>query len=141
MPNLNITIAAPEVADAIYDILTASAPHMALLAGAGVYDHVPQEADYPYESLAALSETWADGFTDGFREVTMQWDVWSRYHGRKEAHAIQSSQIALINRQSISLATLRLVSIRLDYADVLEDPDGITWHGVTRYVALVEATN
>ena len=71
----------------------------------------------------------------------LQLDTWSQFHGREEAQDIQASQIALLNRQPLALATLHLVYLRLDYADVLEDPDGLTWHGVTRYNWLVEATS
>jgi hypothetical protein len=141
MTALNITTAGPELQDAVYAALTGDDDHMALVTG--VYDHVPDAADdsFPFESFAALSETWADGFTDGFRSITLQIDVWSRYKGRTEAQAIQASQIALLNRQALTLATLHCVYIRLDYSEVLEDPDGQTWHGVTRYMALVEATS
>jgi Protein of unknown function (DUF3168) len=141
MPNLNITTALLELQTAVVTRLKASVPHMALVSS--VYDYVPQDAAYPYENIGAISETWADGFTEGFRLVSLQLDTWSRYHGRKEAVTIQASQIGLLNRQQaqLTLATLRLIFIRLEYNDVLEDPDGITWHGVTRYVALVEATS
>ncbi len=140
MSKLNLGIAAPEVQAAALSILTGNAPHMALVAG-GVHDHVGEGTAFPFEALGLLSETWADGFTDAFRLVMMQWDVWSRYHGRKEAQDIQASQVALLNRVTLPLATLHCVYCRLDYADVLEDPDGITWHGVTRYLVLVEATS
>lgn len=152
MTALDITTAAPEVMDAIYAALTGDSDHMAL--ALGVYDHVPEpeeiKADrnggepFPFENIAAISETWADTFDTGERQLTVQIDVWSRYHGRTEAQAIQASQIGLLNRKtqtSLALATLHLVSLRLDYNEVLEDPDGMTWHGVTRYMALVQATS
>jgi hypothetical protein len=139
MTTLNITLAAPEVQTAVLAALTGNAPHMALVSG--VFDAVAQGTAYPYEAIGALQENWADGFTDGFRSGMLQLDVWSQYHGRKEAQDIQQSQIALLNRQPLALATLHLVYLRLDYADVLEDPDAITWHGVTRYTWLVEATS
>ena len=139
MPQLNITTAAPELQEAVLAALTGNAPHMALVTG--VYDAIPQNTAYPYESIGALQENWADGFTDGMRKGMLQLDTWSQYHGRAEAQDIQASQIALLNRQPLALATLHLVYLRLDYADVLEDPDGLTWHGVTRYQWLVEATS
>ena len=142
---LNIAIAGYELQAAITTKLTGDSAHMALI-GSRFYDHVPDtvdDASFPFENVSSVTETWADSFDTGFRAVTLQLDVWSRYHGRKEAYGIQSSQIALLNRKQdvISLATLHLVSIRMDYSDVLEDPDGLTWHGVTRYLALVQATN
>ena len=139
MTQLNITIAAPEVQAAVIATLTGNAPHMALVTG--VYDTPPQNTAYPYEAIGALQENWADGFTDGFRSGMIQIDTWSQFHGRSEAQDIQASQIALLNRVSLALATLHCVYFRLDYADVLEDPDAITWHGVTRYNWLVEATS
>lgn len=139
MTMLNITTAAPELQAAVIAKLTGDTGHMALVTG--VYDAVPQQTAYPYESIGALQENFADGFTDGFRSGMLQIDCWSQYHGRKEAQDIQASQIALLNRVSLTLATLHCVYIRLDYADVLEDPDGLTWHGVTRYQWLVEATS
>ena len=139
MPMLNITTAAPELQAAVIATLTGNAPHMALVTG--VYDAIPQQTAYPYESIGALQENWADGFTDGLRRGMLQLDTWSQFHGREEAQDIQASQIALLNRQPLALATLHLVYLRLDYADVLEDPDGLTWHGVTRYNWLVEATS
>lgn len=140
MSLLNITTAAPEIQAAVIAKLTGNAPHMALVTG--VYDAVPQNTAFPYESIGALQENWADGFTDGFRRGMLQLDCWSRNApGRKQCQMIQASQIALLNRVSLTLATLHCVYIRLDYADVLEDVDGITWHGVTRYNWLVEATS
>ncbi len=139
MTQLNITVAAPELQTAVLAALTGNAPHMALVTG--VYDAIPQNTAYPYESIGVLQENWADGFTDGFRTGMLQLDVWSQFHGRAEAQDIQASQIALLNRQPLTLATLHLVYLRLDYADVLADPDGITWHGVTRYNWMVEATS
>src|SRR5690242_19560216 len=138
MSLLNITTAAPELQVAVIATLTANAPHMALVTG--VFDAIPQNTAYPYESIGALQENWADGFTDAFRTGMLQLDVWSQYHGRKEAQDIQASQIALLHRQPLSLATLHLVYLRLNYADVQEDPDGLTWHGVTRYEWMIEAT-
>ena len=139
MPMLNITTAAPELQAAVIATLTGNAPHMALVTG--VYDAIPQQTAYPYEAIGALQENWADGFTDGLRRGMLQLDTWSQFHGREQAQDIQASQIALLNRQPLALATLHLVYLRLDYADVLEDPDGLTWHGVTRYQWLVEATS
>ena len=139
MPLLNITTATAEVQAAVITTLTGNTAHMALVTG--VYDAVPQTTAFPYEAIGALSENWADGFTDGFRKGMLQMDVWSRYHGRKEAQTIQASQIGLLNRAALSLATLHLVYFRLDYSDALLDPDGITWHGVCRYEWLVEATS
>ena len=139
MPMLNITTAAPELQAAVMATLTGNAPHMALVTG--VFDAIPQNTAYPYEAIGALQENWADAFTDGLRRGMLQLDTWSQFHGREEAQDIQASQIALLNRQPLTLATLHLVYLRLDYADVLEDPDGLTWHGVTRYQWLVEATS
>jgi UDP-N-acetylmuramyl pentapeptide synthase len=142
---LNIALAAWELQVGLKARLAADAPHMALI-GSRLYDHVPQttaDGDFPFEDFATTQEGWGDTFDTGFRDVTIQLDVWSRYHGRKEAAAILASQVALINRQQaqIALATLTLVSIRLDYSDVLQDPDGLTWHGVARYVAHIQASN
>lgn len=143
MTMLNITIAAPELQAAVIARLTGNAPHMALVPG-GVHDAVPQQTTYPYEAIGALQENWADTFTDGLRSGMLQIDTWSQFHGREQAQDIQASQIALLNRTTqatLPLATLHLVYLRLDYADVLEDMDGLTWHGVTRYNWLVEATS
>ena len=139
MTMLNITIAAPELQDAVIATLTGDSGHMALVTG--VYDAVPQDTVFPYESIGALQENWADGFTDGFRTGMLQLDCWSQYHGRKQCQDIQASQIALLNRVDLALATLHLVYLRLDYNDVLSDPDGLTWHGVTRYQWMIQATS
>lgn len=140
MTQLNITTACPELQEAVLTALTGDSAHLALVPG-GVHDAVPDNTAFPYENIGALQENWADGFTDGLRSGMLQLDVWSRYHGRAEAQDIQASQIKLLNRQPLALATLHLVSLRLDYNDVTLDPDGITWHGVTRYQWLVEATS
>src|SRR6185437_14088841 len=114
MSLLNITTAASELQTAVIATLTGNAPHMALVTG--VYDAVPQQTAYPYEAIGALQENWADGFTDGMRRGMLQLDTWSHTPGRKECQTIQASQIALLNRQPLALATLHLVYLRLDYA-------------------------
>lgn len=144
MTHLTISTACQEIQDAVVAALTGDTDHMALLTAPGVYDSPPPTAStdmFPYEAIGALQENWADSFTEGMRSGMIQMDTWSRYHGRREAQNIQASQIMLLNRQPLSLATLHCVYITLDYNDVLQDPDGITWHGVTRYKWLVEATS
>lgn len=141
MSELNITTALTEVQTAVYTVLTGDAAHMALLAGKGVYDYVPDNADYPYQVIGEINETAADTFDTGFREVTATVHTWSRAKGNKEANAIQASAIKLLHRKTLPLPTLHCVSCRLDYNDILPDPDGLTRHGVTRYLIKVQATS
>lgn len=141
MTALNIGTAKWEVQVAIKARLTGDSAHMALLAGDGIYDEPSQNVPFPYQTIGDISETVSDTFQEGMRTLTATIDTWSRYKGNKEASAIQDSEIKLLHRAALALASLHCVGCRCTYDDIQPDPDGLTRHGVTRYEIVVQATS
>jgi|SRR5579885_1239355 len=134
--SLDVSAARSEVQTAVYAVLTGDAGHAAK---AATYDQPPQGAAFPYETIGEMQEATDDTFDAGFADIQFTIHTWSRYKGTKEVLDIQADQIRLLHRTQLSLATLQCVAVWKDYADVIQDPDGITRHGVIRFRVLVQS--
>lgn len=132
--------AAFELQKAIYGALTGDAALVSLLAGAKVYDAVPQDAAFPYVTLgqAALRD-WSTGTEEG-REHQVTIHVWSRAAGTKETFAIIERIEAALTGGTLSLDAGALVNLGFAFSDVRREADGETIHGVVRFRAVTEAT-
>ncbi len=123
---------------ALYTSLTGSTA----VTGAGstgtvsIFDHVPQDSAFPYITIGeAVEGDWSSKTIDGQRHaVTMH--IWSRYRGMKEAKQIASAVHTLLHNASLSVTGHGLTLLQYDYSTYMLDPDGLTRHGVIRYVAL-----
>ena len=117
---------------AIYDRLSAG------LAPVPVYDDVPENPPHPYVTIGAGDWRQAGDKTVDGQEHRPEIHVWSRYRGRKETKDLQGRIHGLLHNRPMDLAGHRLILLRFEFAAVLEDPDGLTWHGVQRFRALTE---
>lgn len=135
--SLDVSTASWEVQVAILNVLTGDAPHADKVSG--TYDQVPQGAAYPYETIGESQDSSADTFTDGVAELTCTIHTWSQYKGKKEAKDLQADHYRLLHRQDLTLATLHFISCWRQSATVLQDPDGITYHGVEQYLVRVQS--
>ena len=108
------------------------------LVGGRIHDAPPRNAAFP---LVVLGETaqadWSSG-TEAGGEVRLVLHVWSRAEGKREAWTIIGALMRLLHDAPLTLDDASLVLIRTTYAEVRQEPDGITQHGVLRIVALVE---
>ena len=98
-----------------------------------VYNFVPQNTAYPYVQVG--DDSMADNSTkdlDGNVHSIMI-HTWSRYRGDKEAKEIMARIYELLHNSSLSVSGASLVNARFETSDILNDPDGITKHGVQRF--------
>lgn len=97
---------------------------------ADVYDHVTQDAAFPYAVIGEdVVSPWDTDTSTGY-DAVVTIHVWSRYRGKKEAKDLQKKIYDLLHRQQITIAGLHLVELVLERAEVVQDPDGLTYHGV-----------
>lgn len=127
------------MADALLPLQTALVNH--LTAGSPVLfaytlytGRAPQNAAYPYAVLGDdTAVDWSTKTEDG-QEITVTIHCWSR----KAASMVECKQMmaalyAALHKAEFSVSGQDLVSCRFDFGQVIEEPDGQTFHGVARY--------
>ena len=116
----------------------------AVLAPVAVYDHVPQVADpgsdvpFPYVTIGDdEAREWGTDTETG-DETTITVHVWSRERGRLETKQLQDSIRDALHDYNLTVAGYATVLLLWESSLTLEDPDGVTHHGVTRFRGLFE---
>lgn len=133
-----------ELREAIIALLKGHAGLAALLSidpvdgSTAVYDHVPQDATFPYEVVG--DPTGVDHDTD----TTLGWDAevtihqYSRFRGFEEVERIQRQNDEALNRAVPVVVDARIVTLHRVSVDGVLDPDGLTRHGIHRFRAIVQ---
>lgn len=111
----------------------------AALAPVPVYDFVPAETAFPYVTIGADIATPDDAKDSSAQNVLVQIDVWSRERGRAESKAVAGSIYAALHMQPLVVPGFSIAWVRFDFATSMLDPDGITFHSITRYRIRAEA--
>ena len=98
-----------------------------------VYNFVPQNTAYPYVQVGddSLSDNSTKDLDGNIHSIVIH--TWSRYRGDKEAKEIMARIYELLHNSSLSVSGASLVNARFETSDILNDPDGITKHGVQRF--------
>lgn len=136
-----------ELQTALYQRLTGFTALTDLLAGdprfsatPAVYDHVPQDAEYPYivigEDFALDWDT--DTTTGSDTEITIH--TWSRFRGRGETKKIQRQIYNALHRHDLLVTGADTVTVEFEDSRTLLDEDGLTRHGATTFRVLLEDT-
>jgi len=126
-----------------YEALRANAGVSAMV-GDRVYDHVPADgagkvtAEFPYISFGAYDFVPDDSDCIYAGEHTVQIDIWSRAVGKVEAKTITDAVRRLLRDYEADMGDYGLVEMRVDLAEVIGDPDGLTSHGIVQVTALIE---
>ncbi len=127
----------------IYNALVGNSVLMALIKG--VYDHVPQPADagsiaaFPYITIGSDSVRPWDTSTSLGAEARVTINVWSRVRGRKETKAILDQVRTVLHYKNLAVSGGGgFVYCLLEYSETFQDPDGLTTHGVARYVLVID---
>lgn len=103
-----------------------------------VYDHVPQQAGFPYITAGEeILTPWDDDTNTGFNAV-FTIHVWSRYRGRYEVKTIQQAIYDRLHRADYSVTGYNQVNTVLENMETLLDPDGETRHGVQSFRVLLQ---
>jgi Protein of unknown function (DUF3168) len=101
--------------------------------GVGVYDYVPKDTGYPRITLGEDTiNNWSTKTNYG-EDITHTLHVWSQYKGKKEVKEIMNLILESLN-EPLSLDSGFLIDFsRVEFMQVLDDPDGITRHGIMRF--------
>jgi len=122
----------------IFQRLTTQAGVVALV-GTRTYDHPPADVSFPYLSFGASDVTEDDADCITGRIETVQIDVWSRAKdGKREAKAIADAVKDALHRWDGNMTTGALAMMRVVLVRVIDDPDGITSHGIVQVECHVE---
>lgn len=120
---------------AIYSRLTGDATLTALLASStAVYDDVPDGVAFPYLTIGQFTGAPRDTMGTTGRDVTVTVHAWSQYEGKKEAEQILSRVDEMLDRWQPTISGWNPTVMLHEFGpEIMDDPDGITRHGVSRY--------
>lgn len=115
---------------------------VAAFTGTRVYDRVPPSPTFPYISYGSdqvLQDDPGDPAECGLGyEVFITLDVWSRAVGQPEMKRVAGAVRAALHGEDFDLDEHRLVSLEHSDTRYLDDPDGLTHHGVLIFRAFVD---
>lgn len=125
---------------AIYGVLSGDSQLTSAL-NSSVYDDVPEAEDFPFVQIGA--DNALDYSTKDLigSETVVNIDVWSRYRGSKEAKLIMDRIHSLLHDSNLTVTGHNFINMRMEFSDVIRDPDGITRHGVMRFRAVMLGTS
>ncbi|MGN6307316.1 MAG: DUF3168 domain-containing protein [Mesorhizobium sp.] len=127
----------------LYEALRADTGVSAMVGGR-VYDRIPADAAgqvtaiYPHIGFGAYDFVPDDSDCIFAGEHTIQLDIWSRAVGKVEAKTITDAVRRLLRDYEADMGDYGLVEMRVDLAQVIGDPDGLTSHGIVQVTALIE---
>jgi hypothetical protein len=104
----------------------------------GVYQHIPQEEDFPYIRVrVGVSENWLTATTSG-KKITLVISVFFKTRSSKPVLDVLERIHALLHDQDITLSGATLVNMRFleNEVDILRD--GLTYEGTSLFLATVE---
>ncbi len=122
---------------AIYQTLATDSVLTALVSG--IYDNPPDNSVFPYVVLGECRSTDWSGISSNGNEVTGVIHIYSQEKGKKEASAIMERVAVLLHDADINVSGMQLVLMRIISASVALEKDGITYQGIIRCRALLQA--
>lgn len=120
---------------ALYERFSGHAPLMDRITG--VFDDAPKDQLAPYVTMGESTVMdWGTKVNDG-EEVTATLHCWSEYPGKREAKEILSLMLEALSEPLTIEGGFSVDLSRLEMMEVLDDPDGVTKHGVLRVRFLI----
>lgn len=105
----------------------------------GIYDDVPTPPRWPYVAIGEYTATPGDTHSSEGLEATLTLHIWSRYRGNQELLAIlERLHERLHNRSWEAVEATQVVGARVEFVEILRDPDGESRHGVVRVRAWLQ---
>jgi hypothetical protein len=130
--------ASSELQKLVFDTLTGDAGLTAIV-GARVYDRALPNAAFPFISFGPTSFFLVQDDCLSGRIETIQVDVWSESKGgKRQCKDIVDLVVDALNGIEAELTTVTVADMRVVLVQVLDDPDGITSHGVVQVEALID---
>ena len=124
---------------AVYSTLSSDSNLTSTL-GAGVYDDVPQGSAYPFVQIGDdATKDYSTKDVSG-SETTLNLHVWSQNHGSKQAKDIMDRIHTLLHDTNLTVTGFNFINNRMEFSDIVRDPDGITRHGIMRFRTIVLGT-
>jgi hypothetical protein len=122
-----------------------TAPLLAGLIGAAVYDEPPAAPAYPCLQVGRgetrpVGGRAPDGSAGGLEHLVTITAL-SRFPGSEEVRAVAAAVRAVLHNASLTLDGWRLVSLRVVFVDIYRGSDGRTVMGVIRLRAVTEPLN
>jgi hypothetical protein len=124
------------VQEAFYLKVTNDAALMALVEG--VYDHVPEGADYPHLVIGDATEVPRKAMGMRGWRATETVHIWTKQRGFSQALAILKRLDDLFDEQPLDVEGLHTVSVRLEFSQTLKDPDPEIRHIPCRFTITTE---
>lgn len=124
---------------AVYSTLS-SDTNLTSTLGAGVYDDVPQGSAYPFVQVGDDSTMDYSTKDVSGSETTLNLHVWSQNHGSKQAKDIMDRVHTLLHDTNLTVTGFNFINNRMEFSDIIRDPDGITRHGIMRFRTIVLGT-
>lgn len=105
----------------------------------GIFDFVPQETEYPYITIGEMRSSDISTKTNTAIDVDVDVNVYSRDKGSKESLDILEQVYQILHDASLSLGSSSLTNLRFSSSEIIRQPDGLTYLGISRFRAVVES--
>ena len=103
-----------------------------------IYDHVPQEALFPYLRIGEFTGIPFDTHSDQGGDNTITIHSWSRHRGFMEIKQIQRETYNALHRFALVVTGFDTIDCVYESADTFLDDDGLTRHGVQRFRVILD---
>ena len=125
---------------AVFSTLGGDATLDGLLGNNRIFDRVPDEQVFEYVVIGDITSSDISTFGKLIEDMTITVHAWSQKGGKKSCEAIQDRIDTLLNRASLDLSAdgYRLVALLREHMETMLDEDGLTYHGVQRFRAMIE---
>lgn len=128
MPNADVL---GPIQRTLYDVLTGDVDLTAVISG--VYDHVPEEAAFPYIVIGEATAVSSGALDRWGRRSAVTLHIWSAYHGWAEALTIVDHLVRLLDEQALAVPGHEFVACRHEQTVTLRDPDADLRHVPCRF--------
>lgn len=97
----------------------------------------PGAGTYPYVTVETMASEWGTDTGDGF-QVSTRVHSWSNSGSNKQTGDIQQAVYDTLHRAALTVTGFTVVLVQFSDSQILDDPDGVTIHGVTEFVTLMQ---
>jgi len=124
---------------AVYTALT-GASAVTDLVSTRIHDQVPEGlTTFPFIEFGDPTAQPFDATVMRGQTEDLTLHVWSRTGGRKQTQQVLAAIYATLHRQALTITGHSHVQTIHRFQTVLADPDGETWHGLTRFEITTQA--
>jgi hypothetical protein len=129
-----------DLQEAIYDILVGDATLMTLVTNR-VYDHVPDNTEYPYVAFGeARYDRWGSHTHEGY-DVDFNIHTYTQSLGKLDAQAIMNRIYTLLHDVDITVTGYPTVVCEEQSSFIILDEDNRTYNGVQLYHIILGGNN